>query len=108
MPRARSTTGSATNMANMPTRPATPSQGIAGNLRDKSLEDLVEGTRSIVRKSPAVTVGTAALLGFVLVRLVKSGLEAEAAAARRRRSGEARRQALGGGNSGGGNSGGGA
>ncbi|HEX8364963.1 MAG TPA: hypothetical protein VF603_06740 [Allosphingosinicella sp.] len=49
--------------------------GLAGNLRDKSLEDLVEGTRSIVRKSPAVTVGTAALLGFVLVRLVKSGLE---------------------------------
>jgi ElaB/YqjD/DUF883 family membrane-anchored ribosome-binding protein len=50
-------------------------QGLSGNLRDKSLEDLIEGTRSIVRKSPAVTVGTAALLGFVLVRLVKSGLE---------------------------------
>jgi len=50
---------------------------LAGNLREKSLEDLVEGTRSIVRKSPAVTVGTAALLGFVLVRLVKSGLEAD-------------------------------
>lgn len=49
--------------------------GLAGNIRGKSLEDLVEGTRSIVRKSPAVTVGTAALLGFVLVRLVKSGLE---------------------------------
>ena len=49
---------------------------LSGNLREKSLEDLVEGTRSIVRKSPAVTVGTAALLGFVLVRLVKSGLEA--------------------------------
>jgi ElaB/YqjD/DUF883 family membrane-anchored ribosome-binding protein len=52
-------------------------QGLAGNLRDKNLEDLLEGTRSIVRKSPAVTVGTAALLGFVLVRLVKSGLEGE-------------------------------
>lgn len=50
---------------------------LAGNLREKSLEDLLEGTRSIVRKSPAVTVGTAALLGFVLVRLVKSGLEAD-------------------------------
>ena len=50
---------------------------LAGNLREKSLEDLVEGTRSIVRKSPAITVGTAALLGFVLVRLVKSGLEGE-------------------------------
>lgn len=50
-------------------------QGLAGNLREKNLEDLIEGTRSIVRKSPAVTVGTAALLGFILVRLVKSGLE---------------------------------
>ena len=48
---------------------------LAGNLREKSLEDLLDGTRSIVRKSPAVTVGTAALLGFVLIRLVKSGLE---------------------------------
>jgi ElaB/YqjD/DUF883 family membrane-anchored ribosome-binding protein len=75
-------------------------QGIAGNLRDKSLEDLVEGTRSIVRKSPAVTVGTAALLGFVLVRLVKSGLDAEGGSSGGGRSG--------GGNSGGGNSGGGA
>jgi ElaB/YqjD/DUF883 family membrane-anchored ribosome-binding protein len=49
--------------------------GLAGNLKDKSLDDLVDGTRSLVRKSPAITVGTAALLGFVLVRLVKSGLE---------------------------------
>ena len=65
--------------------------GLAGNLREKSLEDLLDGTRSIVRKSPAVTVGTAALLGFVLVRLVKSGLEGES-----------------GGTSGGGRSGGGA
>ena len=51
--------------------------GLAGNLRERSLEDLLDGTRSIVRKSPAITVGTAALLGFVLVRLVKSGLEGE-------------------------------
>lgn len=49
--------------------------GLASNLKDKSVEDLIDGTRSLVRKSPAVTVGTAALLGFVLVRLVKSGLE---------------------------------
>jgi ElaB/YqjD/DUF883 family membrane-anchored ribosome-binding protein len=73
--------------------------GLAGNLREKSLEDLVEGTRSVVRKSPAVTVGTAALLGFVLVRLVKSGLEGE--------TGE-RSRASGDGRSGGSRSGGGA
>jgi ElaB/YqjD/DUF883 family membrane-anchored ribosome-binding protein len=48
---------------------------LAGGLRGKTIEDLVDDTRSIVRKSPAVTVGTAALLGFLLVRLVKSGLD---------------------------------
>jgi ElaB/YqjD/DUF883 family membrane-anchored ribosome-binding protein len=73
--------------------------GLAGNLRDKSLQDLVEGTRSIVRKSPAVTVGTAALLGFILVRLVKSGLEGATGGGT---------GGTGGGRSGGGRSGGGA
>jgi ElaB/YqjD/DUF883 family membrane-anchored ribosome-binding protein len=48
---------------------------LSGSLRDKSIEDLIEDTRGLVRKSPAVTVGTAALLGFLLVRLVKTGLE---------------------------------
>jgi ElaB/YqjD/DUF883 family membrane-anchored ribosome-binding protein len=47
----------------------------AGSLREKTVEDLIEDTRSVVRKSPAVTVGTAALLGFLLVRLVKTGLD---------------------------------
>jgi ElaB/YqjD/DUF883 family membrane-anchored ribosome-binding protein len=64
--------------------------GLAGNLREKSLEDLLEGTRSVVRKSPAVTVGTAALLGFVLVRLVKSGLEPETGRSSGGRSGGGR------------------
>lgn len=76
-------------------------QGLAGNLRDKNLEDLLEGTRSIVRKSPAVTVGTAALLGFVLVRLVKSGLDNDGGV-----TGGNRTAGNGGGGSGGGNSGG--
>lgn len=77
---------------------------LAGNLRGQSLDDLVEGTRSIVRKSPAVTVGTAALLGFVLVRLVKSGLEGSDGSAGGRSGGGS-----GGGRSGGsGGSGGGA
>jgi ElaB/YqjD/DUF883 family membrane-anchored ribosome-binding protein len=62
-------------------------QGLAGSLRDKSLEDLLEGTRTVVRKSPAVTVGTAALLGFVLVRLVKSGLDSDGGVTGSNRSG---------------------
>jgi ElaB/YqjD/DUF883 family membrane-anchored ribosome-binding protein len=48
---------------------------LSGSLRDKSIEDLIEDTRGLVRKSPTVTVGTAALLGFLLVRLVKTGLD---------------------------------
>jgi len=75
-------------------------QGLAGGLRDKSLEDLLEGTRSIVKKSPAVTVGTAALLGFVLVRLVRSGLESADGSGNSAGSGRS-----GGGNAGGGNGG---
>lgn len=48
----------------------------AERLRDKDVEDLVEDTREFVRKSPMVAIGAAAALGFVLARLVKSGLEA--------------------------------
>jgi hypothetical protein len=49
---------------------------LAQNIDGKSLEDLVDDTRSAVRKSPAIALGTAALLGFVLMRVVKAGLPA--------------------------------
>jgi ElaB/YqjD/DUF883 family membrane-anchored ribosome-binding protein len=44
-------------------------------LRRKEVEDLYDDMRTAVRKSPAVAVGIAAVVGFTLVRLVKSGLE---------------------------------
>jgi ElaB/YqjD/DUF883 family membrane-anchored ribosome-binding protein len=47
----------------------------ADTLRRKEVEDLYDEMRSAVRKSPAVAVGIAAVVGFTLVRLVKSGLE---------------------------------
>jgi ElaB/YqjD/DUF883 family membrane-anchored ribosome-binding protein len=47
----------------------------ADTLRRKEVEDLYEDMRTAVRKSPAVAVGIAAVVGFTLVRLVKSGLE---------------------------------
>jgi ElaB/YqjD/DUF883 family membrane-anchored ribosome-binding protein len=47
----------------------------ADTIRNKSLEDLLEDTRSVVRKSPGVAVATAAVLGFALIRLVKTGLD---------------------------------
>lgn len=56
-------------------RAAKAVESLSQNLRDKSIEDLLDDTRSIVRKSPGVAIGTAAVLGFALIRLVKTGLE---------------------------------
>lgn len=50
--------------------------GIAESLRGKQVDDLIDDARDFVKKSPAVAVGIAAGLGFVLARLLKSGLDA--------------------------------
>jgi len=44
-------------------------------LRGKSVDDLLGDTRELVRKSPGVAMGVAALIGFALVRIAKTGLE---------------------------------
>lgn len=49
---------------------------LAESLRGKQVDDLLEDARAFVQKSPAVAVGVAAGLGFVLARLLKSGLDA--------------------------------
>jgi len=52
--------------------------GIAGfseSLKAKEIEDLVADAQGFVRKSPAVAIGIAAALGFVVARLVKAGLD---------------------------------
>jgi len=48
----------------------------AESLRGKEVDDLVADVTAFVRKSPAVAVGVAAGLGFVLARLIKSGVDA--------------------------------
>ena len=50
---------------------------VAGNLADKDPEQLVEDARTLVRKSPGIALAGAAILGFALVRIVKSGLDEE-------------------------------
>ncbi|WP_337847120.1 DUF883 C-terminal domain-containing protein [Sphingomonas sp.] len=50
--------------------------GLAESLRGKQVEDLLDDAREFVKKSPAVAVGIAAGVGFVLARLLKSGLDA--------------------------------
>ncbi|MEP9360654.1 hypothetical protein [Sphingomonas sp. KR3-1] len=53
----------------------------ADNLRGKEVDDLIEDVSAFVRKSPAVAIGVAAGLGFVLARLIKSGVDAASDAA---------------------------
>lgn len=51
-------------------------QGFAESLRGKEVDDLIADAGALVRKSPAIAVGTAAAVGFVLARLIKSGIDA--------------------------------
>ena len=47
--------------------------GAASTLKDKDIDDLVADTREFIRKQPAVAIGAAAAVGFLLTRLVKAG-----------------------------------
>ena len=49
------------------------------SLQSKQVDDLIDDVRDFVKKSPAVAIGTAAAIGFVLARLVKAGLDAPGA-----------------------------
>ncbi len=52
--------------------------GLSDQLRAKEVEELVDDAREFVRKSPAIAIGTAAALGFVLARIVKAGIDTAA------------------------------
>lgn len=45
--------------------------GLASTLDKKDLDELAAATKDLVKKNPAVSVGAAAVLGFVLARLLK-------------------------------------
>jgi ElaB/YqjD/DUF883 family membrane-anchored ribosome-binding protein len=47
----------------------------AEKLNAKEIDDMVEDARGFVRKSPAVAIGAAAVVGFLLSRLIKSGMD---------------------------------
>lgn len=49
--------------------------GFSNQLKAKDLDELLDDLKDFARKSPAVAVGTAAAIGFVLARLVKSGID---------------------------------
>ena len=54
-------------------RAASAVSGVADSLKGKEIDDLVADTRKFVREKPAVAIGAAAALGFVLTRLFRSG-----------------------------------
>jgi ElaB/YqjD/DUF883 family membrane-anchored ribosome-binding protein len=55
----------------------------AGRIRDKSVDDIYDDTRDFVRKSPVVAIGIAAVAGFALIRLIRTGLDDAAGRSRR-------------------------
>ena len=68
-------TGSARIMAIMPIAPPAPFPASPTSSRDKTVDDLIDDTRDFVRKSPGIAIGIAAVAGFMLVRLIKTGLD---------------------------------
>jgi ElaB/YqjD/DUF883 family membrane-anchored ribosome-binding protein len=49
-------------------------ENVANNIASKDPDDLIEDTRNFVRNSPGIALAGAAVVGFVVARLVKSGL----------------------------------
>lgn len=53
-------------------------ESFATTLKGKDVDDLVKDAGEFVRKSPAVAIGAAAAVGFVLARLIKAGSDDKA------------------------------
>jgi ElaB/YqjD/DUF883 family membrane-anchored ribosome-binding protein len=51
-------------------------ENVANAIAEKDPEELIEDTREFVRNSPGIAMAGAAVIGFVVARLVKSGLSA--------------------------------
>ena len=49
-------------------------EGVANQIASKDPDELIEDTRNFVRNSPGVALAGAAVVGFVLARLLKTGL----------------------------------
>ena len=56
-------------------RAASAVADFAGRIRDKSVDDILDDTRDFVRRSPAVAIGIAAVAGFALIRVIRTGLD---------------------------------
>jgi ElaB/YqjD/DUF883 family membrane-anchored ribosome-binding protein len=52
-------------------------ENVANTIAEKDPDELLEDTRNFVRNSPGVALAGAAVVGFVVARLIKSGLATE-------------------------------
>ncbi len=52
---------------------ATTVSGLAQSLDEKEIDELMASTRDFVKKSPAVAIGGAAIVGFILARMLRGG-----------------------------------
>lgn len=50
-------------------------ENTANSLAAKDADELIEDTREFVRRSPGIALAGAAVVGFALARLIKSGLD---------------------------------
>ena len=55
-------------------RAASSIENVANTIAEKDPDELIEDTREFVRNSPGIALAGAAVVGFVVARLVKSGL----------------------------------
>ena len=70
-------------------RASTAVSGFAGRVREKSVDDIIDDTRDVVRRSPTVAIAAAAVVGFALMRVIRTGLD-EAGGGKGRGRGKAR------------------
>jgi ElaB/YqjD/DUF883 family membrane-anchored ribosome-binding protein len=52
-------------------------ENAANSLAAKSPDELIDDTREFVKRSPGIALAGAAVVGFVLARLVKTGLDSD-------------------------------
>jgi ElaB/YqjD/DUF883 family membrane-anchored ribosome-binding protein len=52
-------------------------ENVANTIAEKDPDELIEDTRNFIRNSPGIALAGAAVVGFVVARLVKSGLASE-------------------------------
>ncbi len=56
-------------------RAADTIESTANSIASKDADELIDDTRNFVRKSPGVALAGAAIIGFALARLIKTGLD---------------------------------